>query len=47
MKKTIIMLFFIFLASASSYVSSQQVDNTGENNVIKTTGLKSLIKSKQ
>ncbi len=47
MKKTIIMIFFIFLATASSYVSSQQVDNTGENNVIKTTGLKLLIKSKQ
>jgi hypothetical protein len=47
MKKTIIMIFFIFLATASSYVSSQQVDNTGENNAIKTTGLKSLIKSKQ
>ena len=47
MKKTIIMIFFIFLATASSYVSSQQVDKTGENNVIKTTGLKSLIKSKQ
>ena len=47
MKKTVIMIFFIFLATASSYVSSQQVDNTGENNVIKNTGLKSLIKSKQ
>ena len=47
MKKTVIMIFFIFLATASSYVSSQQVDNNGENNVIKTTGLKSLIKSKQ
>jgi hypothetical protein len=47
MKKTIIMIFFIFLATASSYVSSQQVDNIGENNVIKTTGLKLLIKSKQ
>ena len=47
MKKTIIMMFFIFPATASSYVSSQQLDNTGENNVIKTTGLKSLIKSKQ
>jgi len=41
------MIFFIFLATASSYVSSQQLDNTDENNVIKTTGLKSLIKSKQ
>ena len=47
MKKTIIMIFFIFLATASSYVSSKQVTNTGESNVIETTGSKSLIKSKQ
>jgi hypothetical protein len=47
MKKTIIMMFFIFLATASSYVSSQQVTNINENNVIKNTGSKSLIKSKQ